>query len=317
MTSSGWALKGIVGEIQGKTFSIKHAQTTLGRTHQNHLIVPDNNVSRHHATFFVEDDKIWVQDENSRNGVIVNETKIPTGKKFKLKHGDRIQIGPYGFILEQKAESSVVGQTNASTIKRSQTSVSEMKRATAVTNRANMDDRPVSFKVPTFNVSKRTLMYSVLGLVLLGMAVNQFKPTSKKTEPKKTKTEKVEIQSQALAESTNEMEDVEITSLKAQARAATQYKDYVAALRFYEKIVKAEPTDENSKIQYEYVKKQLTKAIERHLENAKREYEKLNYERAIIEWKQVLALTATTNKDVYKSTQVKIQDAEKEMQKRR
>ncbi len=317
MTNNGWALKGVVGEIQGKTFSIKHAQTTLGRTHQNHVIVPDNNISRHHATFFVEDDKISVQDENSRNGVIVNDTKIPAGKKFKLKHGDRIQIGPYGFILEQKSEGSVVGQTNASTIKRSQTSISEMRRATAVTKLSNTDDRPVSFKAPKIKLSKRTLMYSVLGLVVLGMALSQFKPASKTAEPKKAKSEKVEIQSQGLAESSGEMEDVEITSLKAQARAATQYKDYVAALRFYEKIVKAEPTDENSKTQYEYVKKQLTKSIERHLENAKREYEKLNYERAIIEWKQVLALTATTNKDVHKTTQVKIQDAEKEMQKRR
>jgi hypothetical protein len=46
-----------------------------------------------------------------------------------------------------------------------------------------------------------------------------------------------------------------------------------------------------SETQYEFSKKQLKRLIEKHLEFAKREYEKLNYERAIIEWKQVLALT--------------------------
>ncbi len=52
-----------------------------------------DNVSRRHASVGVEPDgSVWVRDEDSANGTFVNDTRIPSGGRRPLAHGDRLRL---------------------------------------------------------------------------------------------------------------------------------------------------------------------------------------------------------------------------------
>lgn len=308
---STWTLKGISGEFQGNSLAITLPMMTLGRTSQNHIVIDDKNISRTHVTFFIHDDDVYIQDEKSRNGTLINEKQIPPGSKVKLKHADRILIGPHAFVLE--LEMKPVSELSQPVISRSMDTKGESSQYTS-TLKTPFQER---FKLPKIALNRRSLMYGIAGLFVLFMIGTQFpskKAKKKSAEPAAT----VDIKTNSSSSGkTIVLDDAELDALKTQAKATMQFQDYLAATELYEKIVKASPNDEYAKSQYEFAKNELSKKIALHLEYAKREFEKLNYERAIIEWKQVLALTIKANPDVYKQTEQKITDAEKELQKRR
>ncbi|MEZ4845919.1 MAG: FHA domain-containing protein [Bdellovibrionota bacterium] len=317
-----WTIKGIAGEFEGNTLPLKAPMMTVGRTHQNHIVISDTNISRHHATFFVEGDQLFIQDEKSRNGIFVNDKKIDAGIRVLLKHNDRIMIGPHGFAVEVEEKTHTEIQhaptrEMQSTPRKEQTQFqpTTLLKHTALLEKLKGLKLPSN--MPKIQLNRRTIMYGVMGLFVLMMIMTKL-PKSSGTKSKPQTTPSVEILTNS-SDSTNTspLDDAEVDALKAQAKAALQFQDYLAATQLYEKIVKANPKDEYIKTQYEFSKKQLKRLIEKHLEFAKREYEKLNYERAIIEWKQVLALTLETNPEVYQQTETKIRDAEREMQKRR
>ena len=52
---------------------------------------PDSKVSRRHARVWLESGGIWIADENSRHGTLVNGVKI--NYALQLKPGDTIQVG--------------------------------------------------------------------------------------------------------------------------------------------------------------------------------------------------------------------------------
>jgi pSer/pThr/pTyr-binding forkhead associated (FHA) protein len=82
----------------------------IGRGKEADLALPDQTVSHRHALLDATDDKLWIKDLESANGVWVNGRRI-SGKTF-LHPGDFIQIGLMKFILpspvEQNAEQTVV-----------------------------------------------------------------------------------------------------------------------------------------------------------------------------------------------------------------
>ncbi len=330
MSSSGpvWSLKGIAGEFQGNTLPLKAPLMTIGRTVENHIVISDTNISRHHATIYLNREKIQIQDEESRNGVILNDRKIEAGKRFDLKHGDKIMMGPHGFVIEMDddARFNPAHQTQTRELPAPPKKTKASTQATTVAKppiAENLKEKLKNLNLPKIEWNRRTLMYTGLGVFILMVAIMQIPPSEpKKPAQKKETTEaaaptKVDIKSDPTNTPPANMTSNELDALKARAKASLQFQDYLAATELYEKIVKAQPQDEYVKTQYEFSKKQLKRLIERHLEYAKREYEKLNYERAIIEWKQVLALTSKADPDVYKQTEIKIRDAEKEIRKRR
>jgi pSer/pThr/pTyr-binding forkhead associated (FHA) protein len=69
-----------------------HGTLQVGRkVPADQLVIPDDAVSRHHATLAVVDGAVCIQDENSRNGTYVNAQKIAT--KITLSAGDRVKFG--------------------------------------------------------------------------------------------------------------------------------------------------------------------------------------------------------------------------------
>src|SRR5690606_4360747 len=65
-------------------------QFIVGRNSDSDLVLADDAVSRKHARFFAERQRMWVRDLGSRNGVIVNGAAV---RRHCLRAGDRIAIG--------------------------------------------------------------------------------------------------------------------------------------------------------------------------------------------------------------------------------
>ena len=69
--------------------------TYIGRMAENHVALDDPNASRSHARIMGMGDHFVIEDQQSENGVFVNDQKI---QKHTIKLGDKIAIGSH--VLE-------------------------------------------------------------------------------------------------------------------------------------------------------------------------------------------------------------------------
>ena len=81
------------------------ANTTLGRSASNTIVVDDDAASAEHARIALEAGQWWLEDRRSRNGTSLNDA--PVEKRAILADGDIISIGNarYRFSLEGGALS--------------------------------------------------------------------------------------------------------------------------------------------------------------------------------------------------------------------
>lgn len=94
--------------IGQKSLKIRPGDTLrIGRHHSNDLVLKDGTVSRFHATieWDTDDDRPWVVDNGSANGVEVDGEEID-GKAFLI--GDnQLGIGDFTVVLQFKGKKSV------------------------------------------------------------------------------------------------------------------------------------------------------------------------------------------------------------------
>jgi pSer/pThr/pTyr-binding forkhead associated (FHA) protein len=76
---------------------------TIGRSAENDLMLDDPLVSRKHATLRQQGEDYVLEDEKSRNGILVNSEPV---SRVRLTDGDKIQIG--GFKLQFLMSDSLV-----------------------------------------------------------------------------------------------------------------------------------------------------------------------------------------------------------------
>jgi hypothetical protein len=76
---------------QNSNIEAPEGRFDIGRSTECHLVLDDPSVSRLHATIHNEDGRLTVEDRGSRNGVVVNGTRI-SGRQV-LGDGDRISFG--------------------------------------------------------------------------------------------------------------------------------------------------------------------------------------------------------------------------------
>lgn len=72
---------------------------TIGRTPDNEIPVELPEVSRRHARLSFENNGFTIKDLNSNNGTYVNGDRVP---EVRLKHGDRVQVGPAVFVFSEQ-----------------------------------------------------------------------------------------------------------------------------------------------------------------------------------------------------------------------
>jgi hypothetical protein len=78
---------------------------SIGRSAECQLSLDDPLVSRRHAALTVRDNEVLVEDAGSRNGVLVNGTKIDGQRR--LADGDRITIGAQEMTITAIADSEI------------------------------------------------------------------------------------------------------------------------------------------------------------------------------------------------------------------
>jgi pSer/pThr/pTyr-binding forkhead associated (FHA) protein len=66
------------------------ANLTIGRVQGNDIVLKDMTVSRLHATIAVKGQNLFVFDQGSKNGTVVNGTKVTSAE---LYDGDIVRIG--------------------------------------------------------------------------------------------------------------------------------------------------------------------------------------------------------------------------------
>jgi hypothetical protein len=92
MSAEIHVLKFLTGKYKGEEFPLDADKDhyIVGRSSDSDLVLADDAVSRKHARFFAERQRVWVRDLGSRNGVHVNGNLI---QRHCLRAGDRISIG--------------------------------------------------------------------------------------------------------------------------------------------------------------------------------------------------------------------------------
>jgi pSer/pThr/pTyr-binding forkhead associated (FHA) protein len=84
-------------DSEGKETEVQ-VEIKVGRANTNDIVIEDTLISRHHAILFLEDDALFVRDERSVNGTLVNGKRIyePT----RLKDRDQLQFGEAIMIVK-------------------------------------------------------------------------------------------------------------------------------------------------------------------------------------------------------------------------
>ncbi len=72
-----------------------YEETTVGRKTDNDLVLNDITISGLHCKVLYQDEKVYLQDENSTNGTFVNGERI--FEKTELHKGDKILLGKQEF----------------------------------------------------------------------------------------------------------------------------------------------------------------------------------------------------------------------------
>lgn len=88
-----YRIKVIAGPGVGSELELDDGDSTIGRSPENTLVINDGNVSRVHARFRSNGNRVAVMDAGSRNGVYVNDRKLDGDEMLPLGPGDRVVIG--------------------------------------------------------------------------------------------------------------------------------------------------------------------------------------------------------------------------------
>ena len=106
-------LKVTEGSNAGKEIIIDSSKFIIGRADDCNLRPHSDAISRRHCVIIKTEKAVGVRDLKSRNGTLVNGTKI-TGDK-RLRNGDSLEVGPLKF--EVVLESSKVEEEKAAPAK--------------------------------------------------------------------------------------------------------------------------------------------------------------------------------------------------------
>jgi len=79
------------GAIEGERWTLDEEYTTIGRSNDCDVVLPDRQVSRQHAGIERDDGGYLLHDLGSKNGTFVNGEKVE-GEPHRLHDGDEIQI---------------------------------------------------------------------------------------------------------------------------------------------------------------------------------------------------------------------------------
>ncbi|MBQ9816982.1 MAG: FHA domain-containing protein [Proteobacteria bacterium] len=98
----------IIDDRHGRSaaeISFDQGSYTIGRVDGNDVVLPSNSVSRTHARIFVSNNKCYIVDLGSANGVLVDGVQIKD--RTEIRNGSKIRIGEYTLYLEYKDQTEI------------------------------------------------------------------------------------------------------------------------------------------------------------------------------------------------------------------
>lgn len=98
-------LREVTGHNPGQIRELRNGVTIVGRNPKRcHIVLDHFAVSREHARLELINNELYIEDLQSRNGVIINGTLIPPGPvgRRRLKPDDHVEIAGFRFIVEDK-----------------------------------------------------------------------------------------------------------------------------------------------------------------------------------------------------------------------
>ncbi len=93
----------VSGELKQR---LRRGENTIGRLPTNNIRIEDDPyLAREHASIFIEespagDDFIYIMDKHSSNGTFINEKKIVSGARIRIKPGDILKLGEREYKIE-------------------------------------------------------------------------------------------------------------------------------------------------------------------------------------------------------------------------
>jgi hypothetical protein len=94
--ASNYSALKLVNKQSGKVLKVANGEI-MGRTEGKNPFVTDHEMSREHLQFIFEQDKWFVKDLKSRNGVFLNNQRIPPGVNVPIKSQDDLRFGKQAF----------------------------------------------------------------------------------------------------------------------------------------------------------------------------------------------------------------------------
>ncbi len=96
--------------IKGRTaINLVDDVVNIGRGHDNHIVIEDASVSRHHLQLRLRFGRYTLFDTESKGGTLVNHVRI---REHTLQNGDVVQIGSTQFVY---LEDTPLGETQTGT----------------------------------------------------------------------------------------------------------------------------------------------------------------------------------------------------------
>lgn len=142
-------LKVLSGSHAGKEIGLTTEKFLVGRSESCQLRPKSESVSRKHCIIVIRDNRVLIQDLNSRNGTYVNDKRLPTDRAKVLNPGDEIRIGKLKFeaVIEvglqapKKPQVADVGDAAARTVEAAADSKFEEVDVTSWLDEADQIDR--------------------------------------------------------------------------------------------------------------------------------------------------------------------------------
>jgi hypothetical protein len=82
----------LLQDARGAVYPI-NGPTRVGRDPNCQVRLPDPEVSRSHAIFWVERGNLYLRDDHTPNGTYLDEWRIPPGKPVAVSVGSRVSMG--------------------------------------------------------------------------------------------------------------------------------------------------------------------------------------------------------------------------------
>jgi predicted component of type VI protein secretion system len=122
----------------GDPIPVLKKQLLVGRRESCDIVLRFANVSAHHCQLIIDSGYLYVRDENSSNGVKINDVKVERGSTKRIDPGDVLAIAKHKYRVEyDPAELGAIGPPPADNL--SEEIMRESLLARAGLNRREID----------------------------------------------------------------------------------------------------------------------------------------------------------------------------------